>query len=336
MFHLYKKHGAIFLIIFLAFFSVIVVWSLLNAIISAMIIAILINPLHKVVKEYVKSETGAALLTSLMTILFILLPIALITNALIVESQTAYYQINRVLNDRSETITALINTVNSWTGDLFNVQQFIREMSSVLITKARNFLVSLPHRAIILIVIVFLVYYFLKEQKKIINNIKEYLPLKKDEKELLLIRIKQVVRGVLYGTLLTAMIQGILAGIGYYMFGIPAPIMLALLTAFCALIPIVGTAIVWMPISIYSILVHLDDGLWWKGVGLFIYGTLIISTIDNFIKPYLIGERAKLHPALALLGILGGLQMFGIIGIVLGPLILGIFFEFVDVLKQQT
>ena len=111
-----------------------------------------------------------------------------------------------------------------------------------------------------------------------------------------------------------------------------------MLMAFAALIPFVGTPIIWLPAALYRFSNGLASGNNWKitsGIILFLYGALIISTIDNFLKPKIIGDKAEVHPILVLLGVLGGLKLFGIIGIIIGPVILAVFKMVVEIYEEE-
>ena len=145
-------------------------------------------------------------------------------------------------------------------------------------------------------------------------------------------------QAVVYGHLLTAFAQGLIGGLGFLVFGLSSPILWGIIIGIAGLIPMVGTAIVWVPASIYLFLVGiLQDSLPYmaRGIGLFVYGFLIIGTVDNFLKPKLIGGRAKVHPALILIGLLGGLTVFGLIGAIYGPLILAMLVTFFDIYRTE-
>ncbi len=117
-------------------------------------------------------------------------------------------------------------------------------------------------------------------------------------------------------TILSAVVQGLIAGVGYYAVGMPSLILLILLTTVCALIPFVGPALVWGPVVIY-LLVYREDTF--GATGLFLWGTFVVGTSDNFVKMFVLHGQRQLHPLLALLSVLGGIQALGPIGILVGP-----------------
>jgi len=132
--------------------------------------------------------------------------------------------------------------------------------------------------------------------------------------------------------------QGVIGAIGFIIFGVGSPIFWGMMMAIFALIPFLGTAIIWVPASLILLIKGFLSNNGWmigKGIGLFLYGLLIVSTLDNIIKPKLIGHKGKIHPAVVLLGILGGLNLFGFIGIFIGPIILAVFIALSKVYSDE-
>jgi predicted PurR-regulated permease PerM len=126
-------------------------------------------------------------------------------------------------------------------------------------------------------------------------------------------------RGVVYGILLTAIVQGLVAGLGYWVAGLDAPIMLASVTVLFALIPF-GTPVVWGSLGLWL----LFTGEVWSGVGLLVWGALVVSWVDNIIRPLVVSQNVKLPFILAFFGVLGGLAAFGLVGLFIGPVVLAV------------
>jgi len=124
--------------------------------------------------------------------------------------------------------------------------------------------------------------------------------------------------------LLIALIQGALGALGFFLFGISSPLFWGLLMGILSLLPMVGTGLIWVPAALILLLngIFQDSySLIFKGIGLFLYGLLIVSSLDNILRPKLISEKVKIHSAVILLGILGGVYLFGPLGVIVGPLI---------------
>ena len=167
---------------------------------------------------------------------------------------------------------------------------------------------------------IFIIYYFFKDGDKLASIFEKIFPIRRDHKLELLAELNNVIYAVIYGVLITAVVQGIFGTLGLIIFDVSSPILWGSIMVLTATIPLLGTWIIWLPASLFKIF----SGEYFNGFGLLFYGILIVATIDNFIKPKLISERSKIHPVLIILGVFGGLKVFGIIGIMLGPIILGI------------
>jgi predicted PurR-regulated permease PerM len=143
---------------------------------------------------------------------------------------------------------------------------------------------------------------------------------------------------VIYAQLFVALIQGIIGTIGFFIFGVPLPILLGVVLAFCALIPHIGTALIWLPISIFMILSgYLSHDYWLlsRGIGLFLYGMLIISTVDNILLARIVHTKAKVNQIIVIIGVIGGAAMFGIVGIFIGPILLPLLLTYFETFKER-
>ena len=130
----------------------------------------------------------------------------------------------------------------------------------------------------------------------------------------------KMTRAVVYGLLITAITQGVLAGIGYWIVGVAAPVLLGSLTGFLSIVPLVGTAIVWVPVGIYLI----STGLVWKGVVMLTWGAVLVHPADNVLRPILISNATRVPFLIVMFGALGGLSAFGLVGLLTGPVVLAI------------
>lgn len=220
----------------------------------------------------------------------------------------------------------------------YYIESSSQRLGDFIISRASDFIFSVPLMAISFFIMLFIVFYLLRDGKKIMESIEEALPIKKAHRTKVVNKFRDVTFAVFYGTIFVALIQGLLGALGFLYFGIPAAFLWGLVMAFFALIPFVGTPIVWLPVALYGILdgmLQNDTVLLTKGIVLLIWGTFVVSGIDNIIKPKIIGDRAKIHPVLVLLGVLGGIQFFGPIGIFIGPIILALSVTFIQIYREE-
>ena len=174
-------------------------------------------------------------------------------------------------------------------------------------------------------VLIFVTFFLFKDGEHIIKRL-ETLPLKTVHRKELIEQFKSITQSTVYSWFLTAILQGILGFIGFLIFGISNPVFWGIVMTILALLP-AGTVFIWLPAAIWLI----ATGSLVQGVGLLLYGMLIISLADNLFRVYLLKKRAKINPIISLLGLLGGLPLFGFIGIVIGPLILAYFLTFLKI-----
>ena len=182
-------------------------------------------------------------------------------------------------------------------------------------------LAFLAHVVLGTFVMAFVFYYALLQADQLVAYVRSVVPLSNAHTQDLVEEVRKVVEAVFLGQLVAALSQGIIALVGFIIFGVPHPLFWAFVLAIFALIPFVGSAVVWVPAVFYLLL----NAPTWKAVSLLLYCLILVINVDNLVKPYIVGSRSALHPVLVLIGILGGLLLFGPIGFVVGPLVLALF-----------
>jgi len=315
----YSKHSLALFFIILAALSLYMLLPFLTSIIAAAIVVYIFYPLFKRLEKHTKSKGLSAFIMMIIIFLIVIIPIFFVINALFVEAASFYQNVKGIdLTPISELISGIVNekvNLNVYMEDT------IGTLVSFIIRSVSDFFFSLPQKLLILFVTVFVMYYFFKDGDKLNKTFGRLFPMRKDHKNELLAEFTKVIYAIIYGVLITAVIQGLLGTLGLIIFDVSSPILWGSIMVITAMIPIFGTWVIWIPAALYKIF----SGDYFNGFGLLIYGILVVSTIDNVIKPKLISEKAKIHPILIILGVFGGLKAFGIIGIMLGPLILGVF-----------
>ena len=220
----------------------------------------------------------------------------------------------------------------------YYLQATIEKITGFILGNASKFLASIPSVLLNLFVMVFVVFYFLRDGSALGAKIKNILPLTEPHKQEVLDKFHHVTYGVFYGNITVAIVQGILGIIGFALLGVPSPILWGFVMMLFALVPYFGSAIIWLPAALNLIFIGYlqnDTSFIIRGTILIAYGVLVISTIDNILKPKLIGLKAKIHPILVLIGVLGGLSLFGFIGFIIGPLMLALLVTFIDVYEKE-
>lgn len=175
-------------------------------------------------------------------------------------------------------------------------------------------------------------YYFLLEGRRWRARVVHLVPLRAEDTQMFFDRFHRVSSAVLIGNFGTALAQALAATLGYVLFGAPVPLVWGAATLFAALIPVIGPALIWLPVALA---VGVGHG-WLRGVGLAIYGVLIISTVDNVVRPLLTKRGLQLHPLLVFIAVFGGVLSFGFAGLFVGPLVMALLVAVLDVYERRA
>lgn len=335
-----KQTAAVILLAVIGFLSYLILKPFLLAIIGASILAILFHPVYQLLLRFIKSRTVSALVTCVIAFVIVAIPLAFVGQALYVETSGIVKEIASQ-NVSSEQV---VGTAQSFLDDVVLFipgVDFIdfKEVSLSFFKSATNWLrlqaIALPTKALLFLLSIFLFYFLLRDGNQLVKWIYSGLPLTRREQQVIDSRLSTVTYAVVYGQIVTAIAQGLVAMLGYWYFGIDAPVLWGLVTMFFSLVPFVGTAIIWVPASIYLFVTGLSTTSWWMGIGLFVYGLIIINAVDNILRPIFIGATARMHSAIALLGVIGGISLLGFVGIFAGPLILSLFVTLYDIFIRK-
>lgn len=306
-----------------------------NAIILGAALAALSHPAYVFLTRLVKYKSLAALVTITVLLTVVLIPFIFFGFQAIREAQNVYADfiknggLSGVLNDAFGLIAKYLpglnqekihNDLNSFASGI--VQKIIENLVPLF-----SGVVSLVIQIIISLIICF---FFLKDGGKISKFIIEASPLSDKDDEKIIDRIKRTVSSVIHGTIVIAVLQGLLMGVGFWLFGVRNPVLWGGVTMLASLIPGVGTAIITLPSAAFLFYQnHLISAIL-----ILVWGTVIVGFADNIIRPYLIKKDLKIHQFIILLSILGGLKAFGPIGLIMGPLVVSLFLALLDVYAE--
>jgi predicted PurR-regulated permease PerM len=170
-------------------------------------------------------------------------------------------------------------------------------------------------------VMFFTLFYFLIDGRQLMKYLMLLSPLRDEHDKLLVQKFISISRATLKGTLVVGVLQGVLGGIAFWIAGIPSPAIWGLAMMFFSIIPMVGAAIVWIPAGIIMLLL----GHIWQGIFILVVGIVVISVLDNILRPKLVGRDTQMHPLMVFFATLGGITFFGLPGFVIGPIIVSLF-----------
>lgn len=182
-----------------------------------------------------------------------------------------------------------------------------------------------------LVIIVIVCFFFIRDGHIIVDYLKDIMPLPTEERKAFFDRAQQILQAVVYGLIVTAVVQGILGGIGWWYTGLPSPIFFTVLMMFFSMIPFVGTTVIWVPGAIY--LFYTGDTT--NGIILFVWGMVVVGMVDNFVRPLFISGGGKAHLLVVFIGVIGGLAVWGFMGLFMGPLVLSLFIFLLDSYRRM-
>lgn len=325
---------SVVLLILLAFLSALLIKSLFRTVLAGLILSYIFYPVYMAVYSRFRLKTISALLVTVLILVLITVPSFFVINKLSNEASVAFVVAKQYLEGGSKAIQCegdgLCQLIPANLKDASPkvkavLTNTLGKGTEYIVNRTTSAILSLPSIVLNLFIVFFIMYYMFKDGSKLVETVKSILPVGKQRQDALIGQFSHVASAVIYGTVIVAILQGVLAGIGFYLFGVPSPVIWGIVTMIVSLIPFLGPYIVWFPASLLLMASGYYSGeglIFLRGLGLFFYGMLLVSGIDNVLKPRIIGRKAKIHPALVFLGIIGGINLFGVVGFVVGPVII--------------
>ena len=324
----------IFSIIGVLYLLIIIVEPFLTTLLIAAILTILFHGMYKgILKKFNGMSRLAALLSCFIVIFIIVVPLVGFVILLAREGLNMYDSISTMVADGK------LDTFFKWGegGRLFDFKESLKpavnldsiDIKSMIIESAQNVSTFLVSQSAVIVknfgslvfsffIMLFSMFYLFKDGDALIDKLTVISPLPRKYEDEIIHRIGETVKAVAFGTFFTAFIQGILAGIGFAIVGVPNPVFWGAATGLFSLIPLIGTSAIWGPTAIILLLF----GDYFGGVFLMVWGLFVVGTVDNLVRPYLIGTRSKTYPLLTFFVVLGGIWSFGLKGLIFGPIVL--------------
>ncbi|MFH1188683.1 MAG: AI-2E family transporter [bacterium] len=304
----------------------------LTAILTAAILAALFQSTYKHLVQKTKGRKHAsALLTVAIIFFIIIIPVLGVTGLVTNEANKIFQKISSgdpVYQQNIVRITGFLEKTPFFQSidiskkiEEQDIAGIVQSTSKWILTIVQKTYQGVANFVLWFFVMFFTLYYFLIEGKNMIEKIMFLSPLKKDQESLLVTRFLSISKATLKGTLITGLVQGTLGGILFFALGIPSAIVWSVVMMIVSIIPLLGAGIVWFPVAVIMIAM----GEIFKGIIILAFGVGVISTIDNILRPKLVGRDTQMHPLLVFFATLGGIAVFGIAGFLIGPIIMALF-----------
>ncbi len=311
----------------------VIVGAFLEPVFWAIVLAILFGPMHeKVVRQVGGRRTLGSVISLLAVILLVILPLIGIAVAVTREATALY----GLIASGEIDVAAPLHTVERWLPrvsdlleslriDLDRVREGLSNAAVTISQYAASQAIVLGQSAISVLVLfvltLYLLFFFLRDGDRIIETLIRALPLGDPRERRLFSRFALVSRATVKGTLVVGIVQGTMGGLAFWILGLGAPVLWGVVMAIFSMLPAVGSFIVWGPAAVYLF----ATGAIGKGIALVVLGSLLIGTVDNVLRPLLVGRDTQMPDYLILLSTLGGIVIFGLSGFVIGPIVAALF-----------
>lgn len=325
----------------LGFFAYQVMRPFITPIAWAGVLCILFYPFYEFLKNRLRWRAVAALVT-LVVILFVILgPFSYLSFLLASEikelvgslEKGEWFGLKKALEvpavqwvmERVKLIVGVETLdVESLISD--NLSKLGRQMAGKITTGVRNIALAVVNFVLMSITI----FFFLRDGEKVINRLRGYLPFAAEQRGRLETQVKDMVVSTIFGGVVVALIQGLMGGTAFYFLKVPSPVIWGTAIAIMSFIPMLGTASVWGSIVVYLVL----EDAFLRAFILLLIGTFGISLVDNILKPIIIGGRTKMPTLLILFSVLGGIKLFGLIGLIMGPMSVALFISVLEIFRN--
>lgn len=322
------------LLLGLALFKI--VQPFMDPMLWALFIAFLLHPLHtRLAARMGGRDQASALLLTLLAFVLILGPFTALSAAFAAQAGELLQSIQSTVAGQARgNVLALTNVPwvregLDWLEESFSVdvaqlqawaRQGAREVLQSLASLGGKVFMGAIGTVVGFVMMIFMLFFFIRDGAEMVNTTRELIPMSRNDKAKLFDHLAAVTRAMVYGTGLTSLIQGALVALAFIIVGLPSFIVFGVIAALMALLPVGGTAVVWVPAAI----VLAGQGRWGAAIFMTIWGALLVSMVDNVVRPMLVSGRANVGTLTVFIGVLGGMAAFGAIGLFLGPVIIAL------------
>jgi predicted PurR-regulated permease PerM len=323
-------------------------WILLpfyGAVLWATVLAIVFDPLHRRLLRAMPGRRNLpALLALLIIVTLVILPLTLTAASIVEEVTTLHESIKSGQMNFGRFFQEFLNALPAWATnfldrfgltDLSTIQERLTAAlvkgSSYIAAQALDIGKGTAGFLLSLGLMLYLLFFLLRDGEAMIKRITHAITLPAEQQGALVSKATAVIRAMFKGTILVAIVQGALGGLIFWILGIHAPVLWAVVMALLSLVPAAGSAVIWLPVALYL----LATGSTWQGIVLILYGTFVMGLVDNILRPLLVGKETQMPDYLVLLSTLGGIAIFGLNGFVIGPLIAALFIAVWDMFSAS-
>ncbi len=326
----FKKLTVIVIVLLLAIITLFILNPIFVSVIWGLILSYIFYPLYKSMLKTIKNKNLSAGLIVLFLVVLIFIPVWLLLPLTVKQVSNAYefFQKADIFNVLEKIVPSQLLASKDF-GVLINT--FISKIANILFTQLEGIFLNFPGILLQTVVVLLVLFFSLRDQGALKDYPKKLSPFSPTFEKQIENKFRDITRSVLYGQVLVGIIQGIITGLGLFIFGVPNALLLMLVAMFLAILPLVGAWLVWFPAVLYLF----ATGETGAGIGLLVYGIFFVSLADNLLRAFIVSRYSNTSPVVIFVGMIGGLLAFGLIGLILGPLILSYFIILLELFKEK-
>jgi predicted PurR-regulated permease PerM len=305
---------------------------LLMSVILGTMLAFIFLPIYNFIYKYTKRKDFSATLVCIILLAVIIVPLWYLTPVIIDQSIKFLSQVQQVdFREIFQNIFPSLSQTGSLSKEIIpSTGSFISKITNYILGSLSKFLTKIPTMFLQVIVMLFTFYFILRDNSSIKSYIRSLIPFSKKVQDKLFKSSKEITLSVIYGRIAMGIAQGLIVGIGFFVFGLKNALLLTALAALAGILPIIGTVIVWLPVSIFLF----ASGNNITAFGIIGFG-LLATVFESIIQPILLAKMVKMNSSIMLIGMIGGLFMFGILGVIIGPLILAYLLIVLEIYRDK-
>ena len=306
----------------------------LPAVAWAVALAIIAHPLNEWVCRRVSTRTWSAVASTTLVVLVVVVPALLVAEQLAKEATAAGQRAQQLTSGWQQAIAQVpwLNDLYARVGAQVDVEQEARRVVATLLGDIGQVVSGSVWWLLQALVMVFILFFAFRDQEHLLAGLRRLLPVTRAEADHLFTRTADAVHATVYATVVTGAIQGVTGGLLFWALGVPAALLWGMVMFVLGVLPILGAFLVWVPVSVGLAL----NDQWGAALAVVIWGVLMAGPVGNYLYGYLAGGRLWIHPVPSLLAYMGGLVVFGVTGMVLGPVILAITLALIDMWRRRA
>lgn len=316
----FNKIASIVVMGILVLLTFLILRPILISSLFALILSFIFHPVYRKLHRLTKSKNLSAALICFVLLTIVIVPLILMIPLLVRQSFSiySYIQSEDFLKPISEFIQTLFPAEEVSRNLIISLNNSTSYLTNYFLEQVAGILMNSPVILLHLVIILFVFFFGLRDGDKLVAYIQSLSPLSKESEKKVFQQFKDITHSVIYGQIVIGIVQGILTGVALFIFGIPNALVLTLIAVFMGILPIIGPFLVWVPVSIYLVAIGRPT----SGFIFFIYGFFVPSGIDNILRPVIVGRKTKINSGIILVSMIGGLFVFGVLGLIIGPLVI--------------